>query len=147
MILPAFERAKVSAAIVRSVLADVLGLQTLEALDRDVLHESEHLVLGVLVLVALAGHADAHATRHVAHAVAPKELVQLSVNAHIWCAHHFFSELSHSSNRTRSALLELSHSHILVHVNREIPGGGLLGLPLAAGGLGHVYVGCVNVAK
>merc|ERR1719335_1688063 len=69
------------------LLIDHLGANVLEAGALDKSDERVELILGLLVLVALAGDADAHTAGHVADTTAPDELVEVGVDANIRCAH------------------------------------------------------------
>ena len=61
----------------------VFGLQVLERVNFHVLHERVELLARVLVLVPLAGDADADLARHVPDARGPDLPVQQGVNAHL----------------------------------------------------------------
>ena len=61
----------------------VLGLETLEGVDLEVLDEGVELLLGVLVFVLLSADSHADLAGHVADALAPDEPVKAGVNADV----------------------------------------------------------------
>ena len=63
--------------------SSLLGLEALEAVDLNVLDERVELLLGVLVLVSLAGDSDAQLAGDVSDTSGPDHAVQLGVNAHL----------------------------------------------------------------
>ena len=66
--------------------------------------KGEQLLLGVFIIITLSCKAHTDSVGHILYALAPQEFVQLLVYTNIGSAHNFLSELSHSSNSTRSAL-------------------------------------------
>ena len=63
--------------------SSLLRLESLEAIDLDVLHERVELLLALLVLVPLARDSNAHLARHIPDARSPNLSVQQWVNAHL----------------------------------------------------------------
>eukprot|EP00448_Togula_jolla_P024745 CAMPEP_0170592144 /NCGR_PEP_ID=MMETSP0224-20130122/12774_1 /TAXON_ID=285029 /ORGANISM="Togula jolla, Strain CCCM 725" /LENGTH=135 /DNA_ID=CAMNT_0010916043 /DNA_START=33 /DNA_END=440 /DNA_ORIENTATION=- len=120
-----------------SVVAHVFGLKALEALNRDMLHQSEHFLFGILILIALPSHADPDTSRHMADTGTPNEFVQLCVDAHVFCAHNPCCELPDCTDGLWCAFFELDPMHILVEVNSVVPGAWLLALALAGACLRH----------
>lgn len=59
------------------------GLEILERVDLNELHERVELLLGVLILVSLAGHTDADFLGDVSDAGSPDLSVKVGVNSHI----------------------------------------------------------------
>merc|ERR1719221_915496 len=108
------------AALGASIIADVLRLEALETLDRHVLNQGESLLLGLLILVALARHTHAHAYGHVADTGAPNELVQLRVHTHVLGGHGPHRKLPDLPDRPGRALLELDLLEQLVQVDGGI---------------------------
>ena len=90
------------------------------------LDQCKHLLLSILILVALPGQAHAHTPRHIADSVAPKELVQLRVDAHVLRQHDLGGKLPHHSHSSRCSLLEGDLLHVLVKMNGAISGHRLL---------------------
>merc|ERR1740129_2524970 len=123
-----------------SIVADRLRLQVLEALHRDVLAQREHLLLGLLVLVALAREPHADAPRHEPDAAAPDKLVQLRVHPHILRAHGLRCELLDRPDASLGAFLVLHAKNILLEVDREVTSHRLHGLaPGLLALLAHVH--------
>ena len=109
-----------------SIIFDRLCLKTLEAFYRHMLDQCKHLLLSILILVALPGQAHAHTPRHIADTVAPKELVQLRVDAHVLRQHDLGGKLPHHSHSSRCSLLEGDLLHVFVKMNGAISGHRLL---------------------
>lgn len=74
------------------VSLDDLGLEALERGGGDVVDQGVHGALGVLVLVALAGHADANAEGDVLDALGPEVLVEGDGEADVVGAHVLLGE-------------------------------------------------------
>ena len=86
-----------------------------------------HRVLGLLVLVALARKAHAHALRDVADALGPHELVQLGLHAHVrGGVHHRAGELLDLRDGALRLLLEGDAVAQLVEVDGHVQRLGLL---------------------
>merc|ERR1719436_234279 len=111
-----------------SVVADDLGLESLEALHGHMLNQGVHLLPGLLVLVPSARHSHADAVWDTPDAMAPHVLVQLGVNADVHGAHGLKRELADLPDRTRGPSLELDLVQALVHVDGLVPGHWLHGL-------------------
>jgi hypothetical protein len=60
----------------------LLGLKVLERVDFNKLYERVEFLLGVLVLVSLAGHTDTDFTGNVSDSGSPDLTVKVGVNAH-----------------------------------------------------------------
>eukprot|EP00444_Apocalathium_aciculiferum_P047940 CAMPEP_0183499974 /NCGR_PEP_ID=MMETSP0371-20130417/2175_1 /TAXON_ID=268820 /ORGANISM="Peridinium aciculiferum, Strain PAER-2" /LENGTH=98 /DNA_ID=CAMNT_0025693967 /DNA_START=57 /DNA_END=350 /DNA_ORIENTATION=+ len=90
-----------------SFVLDGLRLQVLEALDRHVLHQREHFILGLLVLVPLPGQADPHTCGDIADAIAPHELVELGIDTNVLGGHSPGRKLPDLADGAPGALLEL----------------------------------------
>lgn len=73
----------------------VLGLETLEGVDLEVLDERVELLLSILILVLLSADSHADLAGHVTDALAPDESVQAWVNADV-LKHYVVSTHSHS---------------------------------------------------
>jgi len=121
------------------LVLDSDGLQALEGGHVDVRHVGVQLLRRLLILVTLAVQADADAVGNVADTLAPQELVEQSVNAHVLSAHRLASEVADGLQSAGSALLEGDAMHALVHVDGVLAGhDGLAGralLALLSGGL------------
>merc|ERR1719263_174557 len=104
----------------RSIILDSLGLQVLEAFHWHMLHQNEHLVLGILILVPLARQTHTNAFGHIADTVCPDGLVQLGVNADVLGLHGLRRKLANLADCARSTLLELDPVQVLVHVDGVI---------------------------
>merc|ERR1719220_3383533 len=103
-----------------SIVADSLRLHVLEALHWNMLTQSEHLLLGLLVLVALARQPHADPPGHEPNAAAPDKLVQLRVHAYILRAHGLRCELLDRPDASLCTLLVLHAVNILLEVYREV---------------------------
>ena len=68
--------------------------------------ESVKLFLRVLVIIALSCEAYANPVGNILDALAPQELVEFLVYAHIRGSHRFLCESSHSSDSAGSTLAE-----------------------------------------
>jgi len=99
------------------LLFDVEGLQALEGGDGDVGYVGVEGFLGVFVIVASAGEADADAVGDVADAGLPDLLVELGVNSHIRSAHHARGELADDLDGARRLSLEAVLSQLGVEVD------------------------------
>lgn len=66
-----------------SSCSSVLGLEALEGVDLEVLHEGVELFLGILVLVLLSADSHTDLAGHVSNALAPNESVEAGVNADV----------------------------------------------------------------
>ena len=73
---------KIQAANSRSS-GRVLGLEAVEGVYLQVLHEAVELVLGILVLVLLSADSHADLAGHVSDAGAPQEPVQAGVHTDV----------------------------------------------------------------
>merc|ERR1719313_1578919 len=99
-----------------SLVLDVFCLQAFETLHWHMLDESEHFFLRVFIFIALSRHAHTDTLRHIADATAPNKFIQLGVNANVFGAHHFGSELTNLTDCSWSTLLELELVEVLVKV-------------------------------
>lgn len=105
------------------------------------IHHREHLLLGVLVLVAAAGHANADAVGHVANAGGPNLLVKSRGDDDLLGAHSLGGELADLADSAGGLLLEGDAVGALAQVDR---GNDLEGLLLLVRG-GH-FAKCVERA-
>ena len=65
------------------VSSSVLGLESLEGRDGDVLHKRVELLLGILILVLLSADSDTDLSGDVSDASAPHKPVQAGVNTNL----------------------------------------------------------------
>ena len=65
-----------------------LSLEILEGGDRDVCHVGIQLLLGILVVIALASTSNTDAVLNGFDALDPDLLIQAGVDTHILCSHH-----------------------------------------------------------
>lgn len=72
----------------------------------DVLDDRVELLLGILVVVALAGKADAETVRDVLDTGGPDGLVEASINADVLGAHMLLGERADGLDGRRGTLLE-----------------------------------------
>jgi hypothetical protein len=72
----------------RSHCSSVLGLETTEAVDLDVLDKAVELLLGVLILVLLSADSHADLSGNVSDTSAPHKSVQAGVNADVLNINH-----------------------------------------------------------
>lgn len=94
-----------------------LGLESLEAGNRNVGNEGVHLVLGIFVFIATAAHANTDAMRDSSDTLGPNGLVELGIDADVFGAHSLHGELLDGLDGRRSALLEGLSMDVLVQVN------------------------------
>lgn len=87
---------------------DNSGLQTLEGGDGDERDIRVELLLGILIIVTLAGNADTDAVGNLLDTVGPDSLVQGGVKTDINGTHGLLSEGLDGLNGMGSTLLELS---------------------------------------
>ncbi len=90
------------------------------------LHQGEHFLLGLLIIVPLPRKSHPHTSRDVANATTPHKLVQLSVDSDVLRRHRASRELPNVADGTGRALLELAFVQQLVQVDCVIPRDGLL---------------------
>lgn len=81
---------------------------TIEAGHRDKGDDSVELVLGLLVIIALAGETNTDATGNILDSTSPHHLVQLGVNPHVLRAHHLLGCGLEGLDSRGGALLELT---------------------------------------
>ena len=70
------------------------------------LNKSEHLLLGLLVVVAPPGAPHSNSVGNVAHTLGPHELVQVGVHPHILGSHSLLHKLFDLADRTGGLLFE-----------------------------------------
>ncbi len=107
------------------LISDSLVLETLEALDGDVLHESVHLLGGAFLLVSDSAHPDTDTNGDVSDTLGPQELVELGVEANILSLHDLGDELLDLLDGGRGALLEANLMSHLGNVNGIVTSHGL----------------------
>jgi hypothetical protein len=79
---------------------------TAETAPRKQGETATNLLLGLLILVALAAQANTDAVRHVADTLRPHELVQVGLNSDVLREHDLLSELLDLAQSTGSLVLE-----------------------------------------
>ena len=89
-----------------TLLVADLGLESLEGSDGDVRDVGVQLLLGLLIVVTLAGQADADAVLDGLDTLGPDLLVQAGVDTDIGGTHGLLGELLDSLDGMGSTLLE-----------------------------------------
>lgn len=129
------------------LISNDFRLQTLETLNRDVLNQSVHLLLGVLVLVSATAHSDSNSGGQVLDTLRPDELVEVGFNADILGEHNLLDELLDSSEGSGSSLLEGLLVGHLSEVDGGIPGHGFQTLLSGLGSLSRLCHKVPETAK
>ena len=88
----------------------------------DVGDQGVKLLLGLLVVVPLAGKADTNPVGNVLDSASPDLLVQAGVHTHVLGAHLRVGELADGLDGLGSALLEGGSVNVLVQVNGVLAG-------------------------
>ena len=83
-----------------------LMLKTLVTLNGDVLNQSVHLLLGILILIATSGHPYTDSGGDVSYTISPKSLVEVRVDPNITGLHHRGDEGNDLLDSTRGSLFE-----------------------------------------
>ena len=122
-------------------------MKTLEGGNLNELGKGVKLLIGLLVLVALAAESDTDAGGGLANTGGPDVLVELGVDADVLGAHGLLCELLDGLDGAGGTLLEGGLVDHLGKVDGVVPGDEVrLGLALLAISGGHLYC-CIGLCK